>query len=1675
MRAALWRRYLLRRRDWKLSARLWGANGIRLLVSRHSFVLFLENFAPLVNSLNLGIANPLLLGPSPLHFAQIKTQLALQQLNAVASHGSTPPYALLNQAFLKVAMSRPRFNPRGNFPLQSPRAPNPSGMRPPEPFMRPGSMVFQDLPSRRADWIQHQNTSTHIESCRQLRQQYPDWNPEILPSRRNESNRKENETPRRRSHSPSPRHSRRSSSSHRFRRSRSPIRYPYRPRSRSPRICHRFISRFRSRSRSRSRSPYRIRNPFRGGSRCYRSVSPERTSRRSVRSSDRKKALEDVVQRSGHGAESNKQKHLEAVDKGHSPAQKPKIVSGTKQSVKSTASTKSDANLGGHSIRKSKNLEDDGLSESKQMSDKAASIQHKLRKEQSLRYGSVLLVSELPEDGCTEEDIRKVFQPFGKVTDVLIVPYRKEAYLEMELKAVTSVIKNVDTVPLLIKGKSVKVSVPGKKKVQNKEMKKKTSDSKKSSTTALKKDTDTSKTVEIVTSTSTALSGKINSNRYVCKNNGKSAGSVKSVVTVAAKGKAMKTAKSTGKKSVEVKKVGNIKNKDSSKPITLPANSEIKTSIEVKVTENSIKEIISEAALEAKEIEPISEETEEMCVILISNLPNKGYSTEEICNLAKPFGGLKDILILSSHKKALIEINRKSADSMVKFYTCFPISMDGNQLSISVAPENMNIKDEEVLFTTLIKETDPEANTDKIYNRFVHFDNLPEDGLQCVLCVGLQFGKVDHHVFISNKNKAILQLESPESAQSMYNFLKQNPQNIGDHILTCSLSSKIDSSEVQTEKEPELVRESPGLKNNPVDESEVQTAADSPSLKPSKVEEETTPSIHTETLVQQEEPCEEEPEKVLCNSDLGIETLEVETQGEINIELPLVASTSASIELFTENTEESALNQAYTSDLEKEEAEAVNPETELSTSGSALVEERSIKGIIPLEPPSEADDFFSEITQSMVEAVVEVDNHEHVSEIVPSTCVVTTVLGDTGDEKEISKKDISEKSNMDEKEENEFITKETRMDLQIGTEKTEKNDTKTIAEKLEKIMTAVKEKSAESMIKAYPSKGVGQTNKPDETGKTSILAGSNVCSSKSGIKATMVPSKAKATASKTENQRSFLKSVAKDQINAEKKLSTKEFGLLKSARSGLAEGSNKFKPTQSGGTRGGSGKISALQGKDTKLDYKDITKQSQETEARLSIMKRDDSNNKALTGQNTKNSKSTTGRSSKSKEEPLFSFNLDEFVTVDEVIEVVNPSQAKQNPLKGKRKEALRNNPPSELNLKKKKGKTSASHSVEGELSFVTLDEIGEEEDADAQALVTVDEVIDEEELNMEEMVKNSNSLLTLDELIDHDDCISHSEPKDVTVLSVAEEQDLLKQERLVTVDEIGEVEELPLNESADITFATLNDKGDEGSTVRDSIGFISSQMPEDPSTLVTVDEIQDDGCDLHLVTLDEVTEEDEDSLADFNNLKEELNFVTVDEVGEEEDGDNDLKVELAQSKNDCPTDKKGDRKKRTVDTQKTDLETLSQVGLVNENVVEEDLKTTIERHLAAKTPMKRVRLGKTPPSEKATEPGEYEEAFQIIEASEESDLKDLEPDRKRKKIEDSSSGKSMTSDVPEDLDFLVPKAGFFCPICSLFYSGEKAMTNHCKSTRHKQNTEKFMAKQRKEKEQNEAEERSSR
>ena len=82
-----------------------------------SFALLLESF-PVANSLNTfgGLGRLPLLPPASLQLAQIKTQLALHQLNALAATNAatavpSPAQTLLN--LLKVSMSHPMYNPGG--------------------------------------------------------------------------------------------------------------------------------------------------------------------------------------------------------------------------------------------------------------------------------------------------------------------------------------------------------------------------------------------------------------------------------------------------------------------------------------------------------------------------------------------------------------------------------------------------------------------------------------------------------------------------------------------------------------------------------------------------------------------------------------------------------------------------------------------------------------------------------------------------------------------------------------------------------------------------------------------------------------------------------------------------------------------------------------------------------------------------------------------------------------------------------------------------------------------------------------------------------------------------------------------------------------------------------------------------------------------------------------------------------------------------------------------------------------------------------------------------------------------------------------------------------------------------------------------------------------------------
>ncbi|NXY00273.1 ZN638 protein, partial [Centropus bengalensis] len=341
-------------------------------------------------------------------------------------------------------------------------------------------------------------------------------------------------------------------------------------------------------------------------------------------------------------------------------------------------------------------------------------------------------------------------------------------------------------------------------------------------------------------------------------------------------------------------------------------------------------------------------------------------------------------------------------------------------------------------------------------------------------------------------------------------------------------------------------------------------------------------------------------------------------------------------------------------------------------------------------------------------------------------------------------------------------------------------------------------------------------------------------------------------------------------------------------------GVGKWKASRSCGVagRGGGGRRSSQPEKESRAESRGSSKQSPEGESRASTTKRDTSSNKASVGAIARASRGGTGGGEKQKEdEELFPFKLDEFVTVDEVIEETeSPVKTRRNPPRWKRKDGAKSTSSSEPSSKKRKGKSSMVGISESDLSFVTLDEIGEEEEdmaaqllavagleglGDPRGLVVVDEVMEEEELL--EAVKDPQSLVTLDELSEQEDLGGHQDVPRTTF----EEHDL-KAEPLVTVDEIGEVEELPLTEPTDLIEDILDQKERDKAAAEDAGDGASSPALDDPSVLVTVDEIQEDNEDNPGEALDEASEDD--FLADFNRLKEDLNFVTVDEVGEEDE-----------------------------------------------------------------------------------------------------------------------------------------------------------------------------------------------
>ncbi|XP_069046704.1 zinc finger protein 638 isoform X2 [Lepisosteus oculatus] len=616
------------------------------------------------------------------------------------------------------------------------------------------------------DWIEHQNNSLHIDSCRHLRKQYPDWNPEAISNLRNESRgsperrcakRRTRSSSRSWSRSLSPwRYRGRSGSRGRGRRSRS------RSLSRSPRRYRRSRTRSRSRSprsprrgsrlsplhpRRRSRSPPPRRSPSPRYLRRSPARGPRRLSpRRRHRSSSSERLAKKLIESTGLSVSENTT--LEAMMQSLAPAilaelAKKKVVSSS-SSRSNVAGIKSSKTLSSPSAKKSEAV---GKSSSVSMAKFGSLAKHgpsvaksssfsagksssssskgpaassnkegevtpkmvKVKKKSALPANTVIRLKDLPF-GVSQPDILEVMKPYGKVTSAVVSKDSEQATVVMEKEEeAKAFMETIKRAPFFIQGKSVRIFLE------------------------------------------------------------KSEAVVK-----------------------ETKKLSNTKKKEMPKTSTqtkVPAVK--KTDVLIYCTGNP----------------PVKAKDKKKCVIQISGLPESDYTEEEITKLAVPFGFTSELIISPSHGKAFMELpDVESGEAMVNTYKSAPVKIKESELTITLIKRPVDLQCSEVQFREVLG-LDKSADATGLAERLVIVSNVPRStraGKE-VQDLVKKFGTWKHCVIVNNK--ITFEMQTAASAKAVYQWFTKFPCIIQNNPLTFSLSAKVPvKEEVKKEKKekPEL-------------------------------------------------------------------------------------------------------------------------------------------------------------------------------------------------------------------------------------------------------------------------------------------------------------------------------------------------------------------------------------------------------------------------------------------------------------------------------------------------------------------------------------------------------------------------------------------------------------------------------------------------------------------------------------------------------------------------------------------------------------------------------------------------------------------------------------------------------------------------------------------------------
>ncbi|KPP74060.1 zinc finger protein 638-like [Scleropages formosus] len=568
------------------------------------------------------------------------------------------------------------------------------------------------------DWIEHQNTSLHIESCRRLRKQYPDWNVETVAVSRNE---RKTSLDRR----IGLQRTRSASRSQSWSRSPSPWRYRgrsgsrgrrHRSRSRSPRRYR--LSRSRSRSRSLRRgsrsspllSHRRSRTPRRSRSRSYSRHSPARSSRRlsprrcsprrQMRSSSTEKLAKKLIESSGLSLTDSTT--LEAMMQSLAPAliaelakrkgrssASPKRSSMKRSSTPPSSMSKKSEPL--HALAsKSRHLAAAKSSASKSILSTAAksssfnSTNAKVKKKTAPGTACLLRFKGIPFT-TTHKDLVEAVLPFGKISHAILLKGIREASVCME---------RVEDAKALAECKNLKIQ------------------------------------------------GKF---IQICME------------------------------------------KDVGKDTTKEPRKELK-----KLTGTNKKESI---AVKSKPPQEVARKF----VVEVTGLPESGYSEEDLIKLGTPFGVASEVIIAVAQRKAFMEMpDMESMENMVKVYKELPVKMQEKELSIVPMTKPVDLSAVESLFAVLMGSEKP-LETAGLADRLLIVSNVPVGTSAAAEVQGLvkRFGAVKQALVLNHRVKKkeavnLLVKKSPKPSSKPSDLKKSSA-----FYKSASVASKVKAAKLQ--------------------------------------------------------------------------------------------------------------------------------------------------------------------------------------------------------------------------------------------------------------------------------------------------------------------------------------------------------------------------------------------------------------------------------------------------------------------------------------------------------------------------------------------------------------------------------------------------------------------------------------------------------------------------------------------------------------------------------------------------------------------------------------------------------------------------------------------------------------------------------------------------------------